>query len=174
MGDAAMGDEVVTGIDRDFLSTVAILGGLPDRVLNRVVELARVLRLPAGGEAFAEGDPASGMFVVREGELEICKRGRSGDEFCLAILKPGDCVGEMSLIDIQNRSATARAVVPSALYVLDHAVIASLYHTDLEVYTLFMLNIAREISRRLRCADQLLVDMGVAVHDLAPAARLTL
>jgi len=168
-----MGDDAGTGIDRDFLASVPILGGLPDRVLGRVADLARVLRLPAGGEAFAEGDPARGMYVVREGELEIVKRGRSGAEFCLAVLKPGDCVGEMSLIDIQNRSATARATVPSALYVLDHAVIAGLYHTELEVYTLFMLNIAREISRRLRCADQLLVDMGVAVHQMAPGARLT-
>jgi CRP/FNR family cyclic AMP-dependent transcriptional regulator len=168
-----MGDDAGTGIDRDFLATVPILGGLPEQVLGRVADLARVLRLPAGGEAFAEGDPARGMYVVREGELEICKRGRSGEEFCLAVLKPGDCVGEMSLIDIQNRSATARAVIPTELYVLDHAVIASLYHSELEVYTLFMLNIAREISRRLRSADQLLVDMGVAVHGMAPGSRLT-
>jgi CRP/FNR family cyclic AMP-dependent transcriptional regulator len=168
-----MGDDVGTGIDRDFLATVPILGGLPEQVLGRVADLARVLRLPAGGEAFAEGDPARGMYVVREGELEICKRGRSGEEFCLAVLKPGDCVGEMSLIDIQNRSATARAVIPTELYVLDHAVIAALYHSELEVYTLFMLNIAREISRRLRSADQLLVDMGVAVHGIAPGSRLT-
>ena len=169
-----MGDDVGLGIDRNFLASIPIFGGLPDRVLNRIVDVARVLRIPAGTEVFAEGDPARGMFVVREGQLEICKRGRSGAEFCLAVLNPGDCVGEMSLIDIQNRSATARAVHPTALYVLDHVVIAALYHTDLDVYTLLMMNIAREISRRLRCADQLLVDMGVAVHGLAPGTRLTL
>ncbi|HEX2657670.1 MAG TPA: Crp/Fnr family transcriptional regulator [Polyangia bacterium] len=169
-----MGDDAGTRIERDFLANVPILGGLPEHVLGRVADLARVLRLPPGGEAFAEGDPARGMYVVREGELEIVKRGRTGAEFCLAVLKPGDCVGEMSLIDIQNRSATARATVTSALYVLDQTVIAALYHTELEVYTLFMLNIAREISRRLRCADQLLVDMGVAVHGMAPGARLTI
>jgi CRP/FNR family cyclic AMP-dependent transcriptional regulator len=168
-----MGDEGL-GIDRDFLASIPILGGLPDRVLNRIVDVAQVLAIAPGTEVFAEGDPAHGMYVVRQGQLEICKRGRSGAEFCLAVLKPGDCVGEMSLIDIQNRSATARALGPTALYVLDHAIIAKLYHTDLEVYTLLMLNIAREISRRLRCADQLLVDMGVAVHGLAPGVRLTL
>jgi CRP-like cAMP-binding protein len=105
------------------------------------------------------------MFVVGDGELEICKLGRNGAEFCLAILKRGDCVGEMSIIDIQPRSATVRAIGAATLFVLDQAAIAKLYQTDLEVYTLLVLNIAREISRRLRHANQVLVDLGVAVQD---------
>src|SRR5262249_30478825 len=87
-----------------------------------------------------------------------------GAEFCLAVLKRGDCVGEMSLIDIQPRSATVRAVSDSALYLLEHAEIGKLYSSDLEAYTLLVLNIAREISRRLRRADQVLVDMGVGME----------
>ena len=52
------------------------------------------------------------------------------------------------------------------LYVLHQAEIARLYKTDPEVYLMLVLNIAREISRRLRKADQVLVDMGVAVQGL--------
>jgi CRP-like cAMP-binding protein len=106
------------------------------------------------------------MFIVREGELEICKRGRNGAEFCLATLQRGDCVGEMALIDIQPRSATVRALSPATLCVLDQQEIARLYQTDLEIYTLLVLNIAREISRRLRRADQVLVDAGLAVQGV--------
>ena len=90
------------------------------------------------------------MFVVREGELQILKRGKGGTEYKLAVLKVGDCVGEMSLIDIQPRSATARAVGPATLYVLELAEIGKLYSTDVEAYALLVLNISREISRRLR------------------------
>jgi len=113
-----------------------------------------------------EGDLSVGVFVLCDGELEICKRGRNGAEFCLAVMKRGDCVGEMSLIDVQARSATVRALGAATLFVLDQAAITRLYRTDLEIYTLLMLNIAREISRRLRQADQTLVDMGVAMQDL--------
>ena len=67
------------------------------------------------------------MFVVREGELQILKHGKGGAEYKLAVLKVGDCVGEMSLIDIQPRSATARAVGTATLYVLDLAEIGKLY-----------------------------------------------
>lgn len=153
-----------SGGDGDFLAQIPIFGGLPDAVLDRIIDLARELHVEPGEQVFAEGEPARSMFIVREGELEICKRARDGSEFCLATLQRGDCVGEMSLIDIQPRSATARAVSDARLCVIDQQAIARLYETDLEVYTLLVLNIAREISRRLRRADQVLVDAGLAVQ----------
>jgi len=152
--------------DADFLAQIPIFGGLPEMVLARIVDLAREIQVAPGGLVFAEGEPARSMFIVRDGELEICKRGRDGTEFCLAVLQRGDCVGEMSLIDIQPRSATARALDSATLCVIDQQQIAKLYQTDLEVYTLLVLNIAREISRRLRLADKLLADMGVTVHEM--------
>jgi CRP/FNR family cyclic AMP-dependent transcriptional regulator len=155
-----------TGVDLEFLVQVPIFAGLPENALLRIVNAIRVVQVAAGEQVFEEGQPALSMFVVREGQLEICKRGRNGAEFCLARLKMSDCVGEMSLIDIQRRSATVRALEPVTLYVLDNREIAKLFDTDLEVYTLLVLNIAREISRKLRLADQLLVDMGVAVQGL--------
>lgn len=150
----------------DFLSQTPILGGLPPRALARIIDGTRVVRLAAGDPLIVEGEPPRGMFIVREGELEIAKRGRNGAEFCLAVLRRGDCIGEMSIIDIQPRSATVRALRPSVLYVVSQAEIARLYQTDVEIYLLLVLNIAREISRRLRHADQVLVDMGVAVQGL--------
>jgi CRP-like cAMP-binding protein len=153
-------------VDRSFMAEIPVFGGLPEHVLARLVDAARAVRIETGAEVFGEGDLARSMFVVATGELEVCKRGRNGAEFCLAVLGRGASVGEMSLIDIQPRSATVRALSPSLLYVIDQADIARLCATDLEVYTMLVMNIAREISRRLRCADQVLVDMGVAVQGL--------
>src|SRR4051812_39558349 len=96
--------------DRELLARVPIFGGLPADVLDRIVDVTRIVEVPAGAQVIGEGEPAMNMFVVRAGELEICKRGRNGAEFRLALLHPGDCVGEMSLIDIQPRSATVRTL----------------------------------------------------------------
>jgi len=81
-----------TAGDGEFLAQIPIFGGLPDAVLARVIDLAREVHVAPGGLIFAEGEPARSMFIVRQGELEICKRGRDGTEFCLATLQRGDCV----------------------------------------------------------------------------------
>ena len=151
-------------VDREFLAQIPIFGGLPAEVVERIARATRVLRVPAGVAVFEEGELARSMFIVRAGDVEICKRGRDGADFCLAVLPPGACVGEMALIDIQPRSATVRAVTEATMYIVDQKEIGSLHHTDRDVYTLLVLNIAREISRRLRYADQVMVDLGIAVR----------
>ena len=82
------------------------------------------------------------------------------------MLKAGDVVGEMSLIDIQPRSATARAIGAATVYVLDLAEIGKLYSRDPETYALLVLNIAREISRRLRLADEVLANLGMTAEAM--------
>jgi CRP-like cAMP-binding protein len=153
-------------VDSEFLASIPIFGGVAPPLLDRLIAVATVVQVPAAVQLMGEGDLARSVFVVCEGELEICKRGTHGSEFRLAVLHPGDCVGEMSLIDIQPRSATVRTVTPCVLLRIDHAAIGKLYRSHPEVYTLLVLNIAREISRRLRRADQVLADMGVVVQEM--------
>ena len=77
----------------------------------------------------------------------------------LAILGPGDWFGEMSILDVLPRSATMRVVAPSQLLRFSAQDLDTLYRRDLRAYSLLVLNIARELSRRLRVADGLLADL---------------
>jgi CRP/FNR family cyclic AMP-dependent transcriptional regulator len=153
-------------VDGDFLGQIPIFGGLSGQFLDWIIDAGTIGHVSAGVQVIAEGEPARSVFVVCEGELEISKRGSHGADVRLAVLHAGDCVGEMSLIDIQPRSATVRALTPAVLFRLSHGEIGRLYQSHPEVYTLLVLNIAREISRRLRHADKVLADMGVSVHEL--------
>jgi CRP-like cAMP-binding protein len=143
---------------------------MPGEVLDRLIQSATILDLPTGAQLVGEGELAKHLYIVCEGGLEILKRGSHGSSVRLAVLGPGDCVGEMPLIDIQPRSATVRAVGPSVLFRLDHLEIARLRQDSGEVYTLLVLNIAREISRRLRRADQVLADRGIVMQELWSSA----
>lgn len=153
-------------VDRAFLSRIPIFAGLPERVMDLIAATLRVVYVVPGAQLLREGEHARSMFVVREGELQILKRGRGGAEYKLAVLKAGDVVGEMALIDIQPRSATARAIGQATLYVLDLAEIGKLYQTDVESYALLVLNISREISRRLRLADDVLANIGMTAEAM--------
>jgi cAMP-dependent protein kinase regulator len=71
--------------------------------------------LAAGEVVFHEGDPASGLFIVLEGRIEIVKTGESGD-VRLAEVGPNGVFGEMGLVaEGSRRSATARATEPSVV-----------------------------------------------------------
>ena len=152
-------------VSGEFLARIPIFGGLPPEALDRIIEAGSVIELAPDTQLIAEGELAKCMFVVWEGELEIRKRGTGGD-IRLAVLRPGDCVGEMSLIDIQPRSATVRTLNPAVVFRLDHAEIAKLYRSHSDVYLMLVMNIAREISRRLRRADQVLANMGISSQEM--------
>jgi CRP/FNR family transcriptional regulator, cyclic AMP receptor protein len=158
-------------IDRTMLHNIPVFGGLSDEQLDWILAAGTIGEVAAGQQLVSEGEPASSVFVVCVGELEVCKRGGHGAEVRLAVLRAGDCVGEMSLIDIQPRSATVRALTPAVLFRLGHSEIAKLYGKHPEVYMMLVLNIAREISRRLRVADQKLAEMGVPVGEMWQTER---
>lgn len=151
--------------DLQFLSSLSMFAGLRAEVVNQLVEKAERIELGPGEVLFEEDAPAAEMLVVRKGRLDVVKHAL-GSEARIATLGPGDVVGEMSLIDIQPRSAAVRAVDVSTVVVLKHADIATLYREDPPSYTLLVLNIAREISLRLRRLDKLLATVMVEIEGV--------
>jgi CRP-like cAMP-binding protein len=60
---------------------------------------------------FREGESGDKMYVLVSGSVEI-RQTRNGAEKVLVQMKPGDCFGEMAIIDSGPRSADAFAVTP--------------------------------------------------------------
>jgi CRP/FNR family transcriptional regulator, cyclic AMP receptor protein len=71
----------------------------------------------------------------------------------------------MSIVDVQPRSATVRALAPGRLLRITAADLDALYRHDVKSYVLIVLNMARELSRRLRVADGILADLIANVMD---------
>lgn len=152
-------------ISVERLQSVAVLAGLSEDVLAHFVATLPVVKLGVGDCVFREGDPAREMFILIDGELEILKKSRRGKETRVAILGPDDAFGEMSVLDLQPRSATVRAVSAVRLIRLSTEELDVLYRRDLKAYALLVLNIARDLSRRLRVADGLVVQVAATVLD---------
>ena len=149
-----------------FLRAIPVFGALQDRPMDKLLELVQVRRYHPGDFVCAEGEPGHEMFVVRSGQVEVTKQAQSGHPATsLARLGAGDCFGEMSLIDVQRRSATVVAREESELYVLSNKDLYSLYQYDPEAYTLLIMNICRELSRRLRTANNVIATMLLSLEQ---------
>jgi CRP-like cAMP-binding protein len=165
-------DVVEPPISSATLREIGLFGALNDEVLERLARMLKVLRFAPGDTVFREGDSAAReMFVLLEGEMEVQKRSRRGRDTRIAILGPHDFFGEMSMIDMQARSATVRVLAPSRLLKMTSEDMDALYRADLKAYTLVVLNIARDMSRRLRVTDGILAEFTANVLDEYVAAK---
>ncbi len=144
---------------------IGLFGGLSDGVLRSFVGSLGILEQPPGVAVFHEGESGREMYVILEGEVEVLRRSKRGHETRVAVLGPGDWFGEMSILDVLPRSATTRALAPSQLIRLSAHDLDALYRSDLRSYSLLVLNIAREMSRRLRVADGLLAELVSNIAD---------
>ncbi len=148
-------------VPREFLRSHALFGGLTDEQLEFVVPLLEEVSFEEGEFVVREGEPGSRLFFICEGRVEVVKQvsaANGGGLRRLAVLRTGDTFGEMELIDIQPRSASVRALEPVGALALSNRDMYRLSKTDLMTFTMITMNIAREISRRLRRMDAFVVD----------------
>jgi CRP-like cAMP-binding protein len=93
--------------------------------------------------------------VLENGRAQVLKGG-PGDEYVVRQVHPGDCFGEMSLIDLSPRSASVRAVEDCCAIEISTACLHAVYQRDVEQFALIEMNMGREVSRRLRESDAVL------------------
>jgi CRP-like cAMP-binding protein len=148
---------------RDPLRDIGLFAGLSDDALDALLADLTVATVEAGEFVMREGETAREMFVVIGGELEVVKKTASGGEARFALLGPGDWVGEMSILDVMPRSASVRSLAPSLLLVVSASDLDKLYRRDLASYAMVVMNIARELSRRLRVADGIVANVVATV-----------
>ena len=135
-----------------FLLATPFFGGLAEASLDLLVSMLVERRFDAGAVVFAEGEQGRSMFVVHAGRLAVNRQAESG-VLRMADLGPGDFFGEMTLIEMQNRSGSVVAETATVLYELTAAQLYACYKTDIHAYVMVLQNINRELCRRLRRAD---------------------
>lgn len=137
-----------------FLLATPFFGGLSDPGLDLLVSMLAERRFEPGATIVAEGEPGRSMFIVKSGRLAVSKRANSGRVIPISVLERGDFFGEMTLIEMQNRSATVVAEAPTVLYELTAKNLYACYKTDIHAYVIVLQNINRELCRRLRRSDE--------------------
>jgi CRP-like cAMP-binding protein len=148
-----------------FLATTPFFGGLFGASLDLLVSMLVERRFDVGATVVAEGEPGRSMFIVHSGELVVSKLGDLGCVIRIAGLKPGDFFGEMTLIEMQNRSATVLAESPTVLYELTARNLYTYYKADIHGYVMVVQNINRELCRRLRRIDNRMTELADASRE---------
>lgn len=152
---------VPSGLDEEdevsvALAEVPIFGGLSAAELELVGGMLEQRRFEAGAVVVEEGSPGRELFVIARGEAEVLKGATT-----LATLDPPACFGEMALIGIVPRSATVRARTELTAMVLPYQRIAALSESHPRTFTMIVMNLAREVCRRLQQTNAVLAEFDI-------------
>lgn len=140
----------------DFaLRDVTIFAGLDDSALALLMARARETIAPAGTVIVREGEPGNHLYLIASGSVRVCKRFDRTGEVELARLKAGDFFGEMCILETLPRAATVLTGTDSILHALPSVAFYDLFQAKPDQYGILMLNIARDVSRRLRRLDEI-------------------
>jgi CRP-like cAMP-binding protein len=141
----------------ELLQAMPVFGGIRAEILQFLLGLCPVVSVPAHAYFFHEHDQADSMFVLEAGEVVVLKSWH-GQQDLLGTLKAGDCFGEMAVMDLCPRSASVRATQDCTAIHVSAASLHRLYDQDVKQFALIQMNMGREVSRRLREADNQLFD----------------
>jgi CRP/FNR family transcriptional regulator, cyclic AMP receptor protein len=142
-----------------FLLATPFFGGVSDASLDLLISMLVERPFQAGDKVVSEGEPGRSMFVVSSGRLTVWRKGYAGRRIHMANVEPGDFFGEMTLIEMQNRSATVVAETQSVLYEIAARDLYRYYKADVHAYVIVLQNINRELCRRLRRQDSRIAEL---------------
>jgi CRP/FNR family transcriptional regulator, cyclic AMP receptor protein len=137
-----------------FLETIPIFAGLKAGALSEIAAAVQEMGFHAGNIIVREGESGNRMFIIQSGRVEVVKHLAQLHETVLAVLGPKDFLGEMSIIECVARSASVRAVEDTSLFALTGTDLYRLFQHHPDQYAIVILNIARDLSRRLRAIDE--------------------
>lgn len=109
-----------------LLGTLPLFAALPPAELQGAAEASRLRRYPRGQIIFSTGDRSDSLVVTVSGRLKVVVRSADGGELMLAVVGPGEMLGELGVIDGGPRSADAEALEPTELLLVPRDVIADL------------------------------------------------
>jgi CRP-like cAMP-binding protein len=153
--EAVMEDQQVTNLY--ILRQVDIFDDLSTEQLKLVDRICTAKIYSQDDIIFHENSPSKEFYIIMGGEVEIqvdpdtISTGNNYEPSTIAILRRGQCFGEVALVDQGVRSATAKCGSETAkLLVIDREDFLQLLKQDKEMGFIVMRNLAGDLSFKIR------------------------
>lgn len=138
------------------LAACALLRGVPSGELERLAACAQLRRYRRGQILFVEGDPGDSLLVLLVGHLKAHCTSVRGEDFLLAQFRPGDTIGELSVVDGGPRTATVTALDEVCVLRIPRAAVAATAEQSAAV----MGALLRAVTSALRRTNDVAADLA--------------
>jgi CRP-like cAMP-binding protein len=150
-------------VQREVLENSPLFQGMTSYQVRKAILISELNEVAAGTRLIEQGTMGSSMYVVVSGELEVVRRD-DGAERRLAVLKPGDVLGEIGFIRATQRTADVRTLGPVSVLRFDRDKLAN----DLR----FFPSIVAKLNFNISCIlGQRLADLVESRSAAPPTAK---
>jgi len=151
-------------VEREVLEKSPLFRGMTPYQVRKAILISERHEVPAGTRLIEQGTVGGSMYLVVSGELEVVRRDEASERR-LALLKPGDVLGEIGFIRATRRTADVRARGPVSVLRFDRDKLAADLRFFPRIVARLNFNISCILGQRL--AD--LVESADAEHGTRPA-----
>ena len=146
--------------NRGIVASSDIFKGLAREKIGALGRYTQRHRFAAGDVVFAQGEAGDKAYFLVTGRMDVLINiPGSVRKRRVSALTEGTLFAEMGLLDGELRSATVKAVRPSACFSIDAAGFAQL-QTDMPDVALVLLhNLSRQFANRLRLANTMISEL---------------
>ena len=140
-------------IEAGAFKNYSLFGGLMPEELESIVPYFRSASFAAGEAVIREGEPNDRVHFILDGRVQVTRSG-----VLLVELGEGDTFGEMEFLDVMPAAATVSAIVPTTVAAVSNCALHEISKADMRIFAIIVMNLARDLSRRLRRMDELMAD----------------
>jgi len=138
-------------VKSSVLLRYSLFDGLEEEQIDQVLSLMESETYEPNTDILAEGDPNNKIYFILDGLVTVIK-----DDVELMRLGEGGVFGEMEVLEILPVEATIRTTAPTKVLTLSIDALGEIYDTDLKTYSFIMMNLARDLARRIRRLNSML------------------
>jgi CRP/FNR family cyclic AMP-dependent transcriptional regulator len=135
------------------LASIPVLAGTTLAAQTLLAEEGTVRDFALSTWIVREGDSGHSFFILVEGDVEVIKNADAPHEVRLDTLRCGSFFGEMCVIDPVPRAASIRALSQVRVIEIKASTLHHLSKKMPDQYAIVLLNLARDMARRLRKLD---------------------
>jgi len=136
------------------LASIPVLTGINAAALTLLAQEGIVHDFPAGTWIVRQGEAGHSFFIIVEGDVDVIIHAESPHSVTLDTLHAGNFFGEMSVVDPVLRGASVRTLSPVKAIEIKTATLYRLFKEMPDQYSIVILNLARDMARRLRKIDE--------------------
>ncbi len=146
-------------VNKEDLARIPLFSQLSDAEREKVVSITKKMEFLRDNYIFNQDGSGGQLFIVHKGEVKITRLIREHHEQTLAVLRNGDFLGAVSLIDGKEHSASAVCTADSVIFTIYKADFDKLAQEDTALGLKILKLLTTEVGSFLRTMNSKFIDM---------------